>query len=406
MAKINRLLILGLILRLLILVFSNSHPDVGNHLDWGNKFWQYGPASFYQQSVWKVSWPNQPIGSIYLFALLSQFNQKIFNFFWQLNLNFPIFPSNLIPILENNLHVWLVKLPFILADILIALFIFRYTKSKTMASLFLFNPAVIYNSTIWGQTDSLINLLSLIGIYFVYRRKFTFGIFLFLGSLLFKMSLLIYFPVFLWLLFLNRHQWQKWLLAIFLFLLFLILISLPFSGFNPSWFFHLYRDLVFNRQGNMLCGNAFNLWLIIFGVSLSRQSTPLLSSLGLIIFLLFTLPILFKFSRQKITSKNIWQILFFLSFGSFLFLTNMHERYLYPLLPLLPLLLFHRFLGLKTIIIISFLHLLNLYNLWFYPAIPWLKSLLESTNYLLPRLISLIFIGIYIKFWVKYLKSE
>ncbi len=408
------ILILGFCVRLMLLLISASHPDVGNHLDWGNKFWQYGPNTFYQQSIWKVSWPNQPIGSIYLFAALSWINQKTFSFFWYLNTQYPIFPSKLIPILEANLHVWLVKIPFLAADILLAYLIYLATnKRKIFSVLFLFNPAVIYNSTVWGQTDSLINLLSLAGIFLVYHRQFLGGTFLFLGSLLFKMSLLIYLPVFIWLLFLYRRDWLKWSIAILLFLALTIVLAIPFSiNQNPlTWLSHLYRDLVFNRQGHMLNGNAFNLWLIVFGVSLSRlDNYPIFgfptSLIAFIIFGLSFLPLASKYVRQESSLKNIWNFLFLTSFASFLFLTNMHERYFYPIMPLLPILLYYRLINFQLFIFLSLTHLLNLYNLWFYPLIPWIKLTLESFNYLLPRLLSSLLIIIYLKFWIKYIQSE
>ena len=37
--------------------------DLGNHLDWGAKFWEIGPARFYEYQFWQVSWPNQKICS-------------------------------------------------------------------------------------------------------------------------------------------------------------------------------------------------------------------------------------------------------------------------------------------------------------------------------------------------------
>lgn len=410
---------LALTLRLLIAFFSASHPDLGNHLDWGNKFWQYGPRNFYTESVWNVSWPNQPIGSIYLFAFLAKINQSVLGFIWHLNTSIPLFPSKLVPLLEEHLHPWLVKLPFIISDVLIGLIIYLAIRKKNLkaapllACLYLFNLPVIYNSAIWGQTDSLINLLSLSGLLLLLNKRYFWGILIFLSSYLFKVSLIIYLPVFLIILFVYRRDWSKWLLPSLFFLVFLILITIPFSGFNNpiSWLIHLYRDLVFNRQGQMLSGNAFNLWGLFFGTDLTLKNSLLVfgipaSHLGQLLFITFSIPALMVFINRKLSLANLVHLLFIISFSAFILLTNMHERYLYPIFPLLPILYLYRKLSLTTVIILTFIHFINLYNLWFYPNIPALRSVLEYSDFLLPRLFSLLLIGIYLKFYIKYLKRE
>jgi Gpi18-like mannosyltransferase len=115
-----------------------------------------------------------------------------------LNNTFSFFPSFIIPVLESNLHAWLVKLPFILSDIGLGYLIYKIVlkikpnKAILAASFFLFNPVLIYNSTIWGQTDSLINLFAILGIYLIFQKKYFPGIFIFLSGFLFKLSLIIY----------------------------------------------------------------------------------------------------------------------------------------------------------------------------------------------------------------------
>lgn len=175
---IATILVSGFILRIILMLFSASHPDIGNHVDWGNRFFEYTPKNFYTAEIWSVSKPNQPFGSIYLFAVVSKIYKSLMSFSWYLNNNFPIFPSKLILIFESSLHHWLLKIPFIAADIVIAFIIYKIgqkyfsKKSLLAAGLFLFNPVVIYNSTIWGQTDSLINLLALAGIFLLTQKSF------------------------------------------------------------------------------------------------------------------------------------------------------------------------------------------------------------------------------------------
>ena len=81
-SKINLKTILWLAfgLRLILVLISGWHPDLPNHTDWGNRFLIYGSRDFYEHSIWGVSWPNQPFGSILLFALIAVIHKFLFNF--------------------------------------------------------------------------------------------------------------------------------------------------------------------------------------------------------------------------------------------------------------------------------------------------------------------------------------
>jgi len=420
--NIVRIIFLALILRLFLAIISSYHPDILNHLDWGIRFLNLGPKKFYENIFWNVSWPNQPFGSILLFALVAIIKNGLFNFILLLNNSFPLFPSFIVPFLESNLHIWLVKLPFILSDIGLGFLIYKIVnkinpkKSILAASLFLFNPVLIYNSTIWGQTDSLINLLAILGIYLIFQKKYFPGIIIFLSGFLFKLSLIIYIPIVGLILLKNIKDWKKFILPTASFLILIFLIAIPFTldGFNPfQWIWYMYTNRVLPRQGSMLNGNAFNLWSLIFSIDLSKSEFTQIFGLsyqlvGRILYILFLIPIWLKFFKNKLTLKSLFSALVLSAFGCFIFLTNMHERYLYPIFPLISVLvvLSKTFIKIKSIIILSFIHLLNLYNLWFYPSIPVLKSFLISSNFLVCRVFSFILIVICFDYLIKYLKSE
>lgn len=85
----------------------------------------------------------------------------------------------------NSLFLFLIKLPYIFADLSIGILIFLITKQLLPAlnrkyanlkaliasCLYLFNPVAIYNSAIWGQTDSLGSFFSLLAIYLAFKSK-------------------------------------------------------------------------------------------------------------------------------------------------------------------------------------------------------------------------------------------
>ena len=420
--SLKNILLSALLIRLLLVIFSGFHPDLLNHLDWGNRFLDLGPKKFYENIFWGVSWPNQPLGSILLFAFCAFIKKNIFSSILFLNQSFTFFPSFIIPFLEKNLHIWLVKLPFILADIGLGFLIYRIVinfkpKFATLAaSFFLFNPAIIYNSTIWGQTDSLINLLALSGLYLVFKRHYFSGVILFLSTFLFKLSLIIYLPV-LGLIFLKRiKDWKHFLLPLISFSLFAYLLAIPFTfgHHHPfQWLWYMYTNRVLVRQGSMLNGNAFNLWALIFSIDLSKSEFGQFSGLsyqfiGRLLYLIFLIPIWVKFFNRKLNLTNIFNVLILSAFGSFIFLTNMHERYLYPIIPVIATLIYlpKTFFKIKDLIILSVIHFLNLYNLWFYPTIPFLKNLLITFNFSFCRLLSLILIIICGRYLIKYLHCE
>ena len=427
MAKINKLkigqiLMLGLLLRLILVTISGFHPDLLNHIDWGIRFLDLGPRKFYENIFWGVSWANQPFGSILLFTLMALIKNVLFGFILFLNNTISLFPSFIIPFLEANLHVWLVKLPFIMSDIGITYLIYKIIqkykpKYSILASLiFILNPIVIYNSTIWGQTDSLINLLALTGLYLTFEKKYFIGIFLFLLTFIFKLSLIIYIPIFGLLLLKRIKDWKKFVLPICSFFAFILILAIPFKldGFSSfKWIWYMYTNRVLVRQGSMLNGNAFNIWSLIFSIDLSKSEFTKFIGLSYqlwsrILYIIFLIPIWIKFLKSKLTLKGLLYALLISSFGSFIFLTNMHERYLYPIFPIISLLVFlpKTFITKKSIIILTLIHFLNLYNLWFYPLISPLKSFLINSNFLVCRLLSLIIVIIAFDYFIKYLKSE
>ncbi len=153
-----------------LLAFSAWHIDVNNHVDWGTRFFEYGAAGFYspEANVWNFTWPNQPPGSIYIYAGIYKLFGFLFSIVWWLNIKIPIFPSGIVTFFETNLFPALLKLPAILADMGIAILIYKFVelilgsskKTKKVAlfgaTLWLINPVIWYNSSLWGQTNSVV----------------------------------------------------------------------------------------------------------------------------------------------------------------------------------------------------------------------------------------------------------
>lgn len=390
--------------------FGHSHPDVGNHLDWGIKFWQIGPKNFYENTVWTVGWANQPPGTIYLFAIFRKIYELIFSLIWWLNVKISIFPSFLVPFLKDKFYVVLVKLPAILADFGIAFLIYKFAQQlknkkagKIGALIFLLNPFSWYISSVWGQTDSIVNFLGLWSIYLFWRKQPLIAVFIYFLSLYFKGSLIIFLPIILILLIKSKEIWWKKILVFLGSPVFFAYSSLPFvKKFNPIfWLYFLYRDRIFRGQGNMLTANAFNLWALIFGIDFSRNDFGLFLGLsfkvwGLLLFGLCCVPILIFLILKKLNINLVFWSLAIISFSSFVFLTNMHERYLYPTLPYLTILTVLGKLSWGYILAISTVYFLNLYHLWYFPD-TFIKNVFEKQELFLTRFFSLLIIFIFLK---------
>lgn len=374
----------------LLLAFGPYHPDLGNHLDWGIKFWSLKPKFFYENLYWQVSWANQPPGTIYIFAFQRKVFDLFFGFFWWLNLNIKIFPSGIIYFLQDKFYVFLTKLPSILADFGSAYIIYKFLeklKNKKVAEIaalvFLFNPVIWYNSAVWGQTDSIINFFCLWSVYLFWKQKPSLAYFIYFVSLYFKGSLILFLPVIFILLLKSKIQWWGKLLTVILVLLIFPVISWPFVRWmDPfSWLYHLYRDRVFGHQGNMLTANAFNIWALFYGIDFTRndQSKFLWLNLkrwGQMLFALSIIPVFYRICKdKKLIIENVFWCLALLSMASFVFLTNMHERYLYPAIPYLTIIIFLNKKYIIPYIILCLVFFLNMYHLWYIPGIDWLKNI-------------------------------
>ncbi len=409
MKKIWLILITALIFRV-VLSFLTRHPDLNNHMDWGIRFWQYGSAKFYapETNIWSYTWPNQPPGTIYMFAGIRKLYEAIFSGFWWINVNVPIFPSGIITFLEVSLYPALLKLPSILSDLGIAYILFKWTGKRLAAILWLVNPVVWYNSAVWGQTDAIVNFFVLLSFYLLLQKKITFSLLAFALSLYVKASLFIFLPVFAIVALRQKHKIRDWAVAALTSIGVIAVLTLPFSSGNVvTWLYDLYTKKVFIQQLHLITANAFNLWSALTGI---HERPDSLLFLGLtykywsyIIYSLFYLPLLWVAYKKHDKSTIAW-VLALTAFASFALLTNMHERYLYPLFPYLTILVASSSVSLFIYSAVSLISLLNLYNFWWVPEIELIKGFLSFGDRLMPRILGLVNFGIFIAMYSKFLR--
>lgn len=418
--KINlRYVFIAAIIFRLILAPLANHPDVGNHIDWGIKFWEYGASKFYapESNVWAFTWPNQPPGTILIFAIIRKVYELIFGIFWGINVAVPAFPSGVVTAIDKHLYLILLKLPAILADLGIAHLIHqflakgKYSKvAKFGAILFLVNPVIWYNSSVWGQTDSVINFFVILSLWLLFRNKPVLATLSFAVSLYIKVSLVIFIPIFL-ILFIKKFSVKQAIVSLVpplaVFALPTLLFSFPHEPF--SWLLEIYKVKVLTNQLQVITANAFNFWGIFEGLAQRPHSLSLgpvsYQTWGLAAFLLGYIPLLYWLWKNPKAKTAIW-VLALASFGSFMFLTNMHERYLYPLFPYLTILTAMSPRLLPLYAGISGVSLINLYNLWFVPRFEFIVILLSAGKGVAVKLLSAVNTALFLIIYQNFLKAR
>jgi len=394
------------------------HIDVENHIDWGIRFFEYGAGGFYspEANVWNYTWPNQPPGSTLLFALIRKLFEGIFALFWTVNINIPAFPSGIITFFDKRLYAALLQLPAILADFGIAYLLYKIASDiknrragKIAAVVFLINPVIWYNSAVWGQTDATVNFFGLLAFYLLFKNKPTLSVAAFAASLFIKISLAIFLPIYLILL-VKKYDLRKLALFVLPSVIAILLLTLPFSlssGRNPlSWLIHLYTDKVLAQQQHVITANAFNLWGALTGLHLQPNSQMLgpltFEAWGNILLATALAPILYLVIKKQ-DEKIVYWALAMTAFSVFMLLTNMHERYLFPMFPYFTILaiLYRRLI--PVYVAVSAVNLVNLYNLWWVPRVSFFEEVLIANDFLIPRALSFAVLGMYIYMYREFL---
>ncbi len=318
-------LVLGLIVRLALAGFGTLRLDYGTFVAWSINLAENGFKNFYG------SWSDYLPGYLYVLWFLG----KIRGF---------------IP------DVLLYKLPAIFADVATGYLIYKIVKGKKgilAAGIYLFNPAIFSNSSLWGQVDSFTALFSLLAIYLIPNRYLLSAIFLAIGTLI-KPQAAFVLPVILFLFIKNKFGFRKILVYLLIGLFVFILGFVPFSSGNLLQFI-LERLSLSANQYPYTSVNAFNFWGL---TGLWKPDNVYYQYGGYLIFLLTTI-----FFARKIWMKRNFEYLLaaFVFAFSFLFFTRMHERHLLPLFAPLTILVTSEFLYLIPLVGFSIVYVLNLF---------------------------------------------
>lgn len=232
--------------------------------------------------------------------------------------------------------MFLMKFWPIVGDVICGLalyFVFKSKSPKTglvAAALWLFNPTTVFNSSFWGQTDSIMCLMLLISFVALENNKPLLACFLFALSGMTKFQCLFFTPVFLIELFV-RFRFSSFLKGITVAAATVVAVFAPFmvGSSNPMLFFDVY--LKGQGQYPYCTLNAYNVYGI-FGLNWVEDSNGIISlytlSFVLVAVLIVGLIATYVFAKRR----SVWVIGYLFMNTLFMFMTRMHERYQFVVL--------------------------------------------------------------------------
>lgn len=382
-ANFKKILLAALIVRLLLIPLS-FHSDLNTYSIWGRYASEFGLRGFYDWlNFGNYARPDYPPLSMVLFLIIYKIWHFLFGIVWRLNITFSLFPSNFVPWFEKEGILVLLKLPGVIADLGIGCLIYNYfkkrslTKAKFAASLFLFNPAVVYLSSSWGQLDSVVGFLGLWGLILLVKEKYGVSFTSFFTSVMLKVTMAPSGIIFLLQALKQKISLLKITILSLMGLLYLYVTGWIFIDKNPvPWVFNLYFGKLVKGAVTLpfINLNAFNFWGGIVGLERIEETTLFLGipyylwAWGLVFLLL--LAVIWKF----IKGSNLFYSATMIFYTIFMFGSRIHERYLYPVFLFLPFVVIKYPRLRKPFYILSLIFFINLYHWWWFPRIGFLVS--------------------------------
>ncbi len=327
MSALALILIGALFARLLIAAIITGYSyDIGCFTAWASKSAAEGVASLYQGDYFC----DYPPGYMYILSVIGGLGR--------------LFGLDQ----TSGIFVLMVKLPAIICDILAGYLIYKIAGKHIkknyallIASLYLFNPAVMVNSAAWGQIDGVLAFGALLSVWLMVNRKMFFASVAFAVTVLIKPQGLMIGPL-LAFAFVDtvREENKKGVLKLigsFAFCAGLcILAALPVADGSPiSWLMEKYLGTLGSYEYATV--NAMNLFAM-FGANWKPQSDifigvsyKLAGTAFMVLSFVFSALIYFKAKDRRFLPLAGAAFLC----GVFVLGVRMHERYMFPALALL-----------------------------------------------------------------------
>ena len=320
------LILFAVLLRVALFPAPGAEGDLYYFGQWLNAAADRGPRSFYS-----TNWGDYGV----LFCDYVPFNAYIFWVFGSLAKALSLFGTPYIN--------YITKLIPTIFDAATVLMIFAFVRKRfdfraalVTAALYAFNPAVILDSAVWGQMDAVYTFFLLLSLMLMLKSKPKLSAVVFAIALLTKPQSIALAPLLIFLI-LKKYGWRQMVTALLTVTATVFAVIVPMEWSNPITFLWNSYFGAYSGYGETTV-NAFNIWAL---GGLRQPDTLLFLAAGWIMFGLATAFILYALHKRSDTSDEL-PILFaaFMLFFSFFMLpTRMHERYMFPALSVLVLML-------------------------------------------------------------------
>lgn len=363
-------LVIGLGIRLWAMRFPPFPIDMQDWIAWGERLLAVGPARFYDPNVFADYAP----GYLYVTWLTAAIK------------------NGLLPEAGRGTYYALYRLPPIMFDLatgwliykIVQPFFARRSVPTLAAACHVFNPAIMINSAVWGQIDGVFTFFILLSLALLLRGRAEWAVVSYVIAFMIKPQSISLAPL-IGIVLLLRFPPRRWLTSG------AVGISLGFSLLLPFFGLRSFLGLIEVLQGSVETYPytslfTYNIWGIygmwrddrelgFFGLPLRSLGT-LLYGVGLV----YGIPVFVQqFRRSNTDTPTIFLFATYFTLLPVMVLTRMHERYLYPALPLLLIFAFVqmarrdrsaldmlRSVPFWLFVALAILHTLNLYQVYTY----------------------------------------
>ncbi len=393
--------------------FIEESGDLQLYSDWGEKFWEYG-REFYYVKDWYYAPPNYPpIISLLYGASYWMYEHKYV--LPQIHNSTKLIPSVFIVYFYEHGYILMLKIWGILGDIGVGLLVFYFVKKITKkdsfgitaSAFYLFNPITIFLSGVWGQTDSLVLLFGLLSFVSLIKGRAALSLPLLFVSLYLKPNFVMFLPLYVMAFLLTKQGKKQIIAGIVASLALIIIVSLPFS---QKGLLDYTRLLVFERvvptasAAHKASVSAFNFHTIVGKIDATADSNMYLfmpaNIFGWLTYIFFNFISFLRIKKEKVSLESTLMSFFVIGFASFLFLTNMLERYFFAGFVSLMILFFTNYRRLGYFVVLNIVLLANIIYAFFRRNVGEIADLFSESNFLVIRILSLttvIFYFIFIK---------
>ena len=227
----------------------------------------------------------------------------------------------------------LIKLPAMAADILTGVIIYFAAKKRfphkgalMLSSFFLLSPAIVLNSALWGQVDSIYTLFAALAVLLVCGKRLIASYFVFALAVFIKPQALIFTPVLLLaagedvFMDFNPKKLLVHLVSGIAAIGVILLLSIPFGVVEVL---KQYAGTLSSYKYATV--NAFNLY-----GALNLNWFPLNNALSLIGWIFIAAVVAYVLIYFIKGCRNYFFLAGVLAFATFMLSTKMHDRYAYP----------------------------------------------------------------------------